>query len=401
MKIIVSHPDRQHVDQLLCCLRETGRLECFYTLFAETNLLRKLTCWWPAGKSQLAKRRFYGVSPDRIRQYPILKALQYLLRLDPYFQVYPIFDRMVAYGLQNREFDLLISYENANLYSQQVARKQGKITVLDLAAVHHCHQYDLFEQYEEYRRLFPSFAYFDNMNRRKATALAYTDYVFCLSQYACQTLIEAGFPSDRIFIHPLGINHDIFYPKKQYRTPDGTLRLVFVGRMSRLKGLQLLFDALASFDPGQVSCTLIGPADDFSPDQFPPHVQYIPYLAHLALADALRDADVMVNPSYTDSWAQTVLEAMATGTPVIVTENTGAAEATHGGGGFVIPVNNAAALREKLHYFLNHPEALAVMGKQAHLNAKPYTKERYCQSVNRSLDVIAKNAGLAHPFPHA
>ena len=394
MKIIVVHPDRQHVDHLLNCLQKAGWLDHFYTMFAETRSFRHLARMWPKWNKILEKRRFNGVPPERVHQFPWLKFLQILLRLDPYIRVYEVFDRLVAYSLRNRNFDMLISYENANLLSQRVAKRLKKITVLDLAAVHHRHQYALFEQFEEYRRLFPSYDYFDKMNQRKEASLLFTDYVFCLSRYAHQTLIEAGFPSDRIFIHALGVNHRIFYPKERYREPDGTLRVIFVGRMSRLKGLQLLFDAMASFDPSQVTCTLIGPVDDFLPDYFPSNVQHIPYLSHPMLAEALRYADVMVNPSYTDSWAQTVIESMATGTPVIVSEHTGAGEAAAFGGGFIIPVNNAIALHEKLNHFLLYPEVLATMGRQAHLTAQQYTNDNYCQSIIRSLGIIAQREGI-------
>jgi glycosyltransferase involved in cell wall biosynthesis len=63
---------------------------------------------------------------------------------------------------------------------------------------------------------------------------------------------------------------------------------------------------------------------------------------------------------------QTPLEGMACGTPAVCTEVTSLPEVVaEGETGFVVPPNNAAALREKLLWLRDHPAEVAEMGRAA------------------------------------
>ena len=86
-------------------------------------------------------------------------------------------------------------------------------------------------------------------------------------------------------------------------------------------------------------------------------------------------------PSYLDSWGRVVLEAMACGTPVIVTENTGVKDAVGANGGRVIPVGDLSQLKEGIFHFYHHRSEVESMGKQARKNAEKYTWEGYRNQV--------------------
>ncbi|MGH7918000.1 MAG: glycosyltransferase, partial [Candidatus Binataceae bacterium] len=61
---------------------------------------------------------------------------------------------------------------------------------------------------------------------------------------------------------------------------------------------------------------------------------------------------------------QTLLEAMACGTPVICTEVASMPEIVEDGvNGFIVPPNDPTALREKIAWLLNNPHHAAAMGK--------------------------------------
>lgn len=367
--IAVSHPDRQHVHHLLRALNGAGMLHVFYTLMAAKGHFKSLPGPWQ-------KRRYEALEEGQIRHYPALKLLEKALRLDPYTGVYPVFDRLVARDLRKEGARVLVSYENANRESMRTAKKMGMTTVLDLAAVHHGQQRDLYARFADYRSLYPGVAWFDRMCRYKEEALEHTDYVCCLSEYARKTVVDAGFDPEKVRVHRLGVDHRVFYPKKGIAEPR-PLRVVYTGRMSRLKGLRVLQEAMEALDPARVQCTLIGPAGDYPTHCLPPGMQYRPAMGHHALADALRAAHLFVSPSYTDGWAQTAVEAMATGTPVVLSEQTGAAELLQWGGGMVVPVGDAQALAAAIHGFVEHPELLQEMGIQASKVAEGCTWARY------------------------
>jgi glycosyltransferase involved in cell wall biosynthesis len=62
----------------------------------------------------------------------------------------------------------------------------------------------------------------------------------------------------------------------------------------------------------------------------------------------------------------TLVQAMACGLPVITTTNTGGADAVRDGrGGFIIPIRDVAALKEKILYFYENPEERRRMGEAA------------------------------------
>ena len=79
---------------------------------------------------------------------------------------------------------------------------------------------------------------------------------------------------------------------------------------------------------------------------------HLPSVPKVQLKEYYNRADVFILPSLGDSYALVVLEAIASGLPVIVTENVGAADAIENGkNGFVIPAGDTGSwLRQSLRY---------------------------------------------------
>jgi glycosyltransferase involved in cell wall biosynthesis len=394
LKIIVAHPGTQHVRQLLYVLKKQNLLLLHFTAFAADKIIW-LMPYLPQSAQKLVRRYIFDLPPDALVHFPALFA-QYKLQssLNQPQRIHARFEHNVIQRIKTLDYDLLIGYENSNHQLFRHAKQEGKITILDLAAVHHGHQQELYHRFSSYRALFDSAAGFAAMVELKAEAFRYTDYVFCLSTYARATLIQGGVDPQRIFVTNLGINLARFSPKPSYSTSSATLQLLFVGRMSHLKGLTVLLQALNTWNEVPFHCKLIGQTDGFDLENLDPRFQYIPFLDHEDLVKEYQHADVFLTCSYTDSWAQTVLEAMACGTPVIVTENTGAKDAVLQGGGFVIPVDDAEALREKIRYFYKNRTEIERLGRAARRIAEQYTWENYHQQVLAALSEIARRENL-------
>ncbi len=388
MKIVVSHFGRQYCHELLKALVEKNYLSRFYTALAGEKIqwLSRLPKLGPA----LRKREFAGISSQKIVHYPVLFAGEQLLRrrLPNLGQNLIIFfDRLVARKIRQCPCDLIISYENANLNTFKIAKQSGKITVLDLAQIHHSDIAAYAAGFMSPQKLREEI---EVVNPRKAAALEYTDYVITLSSFAAESMLRHGWPQDRLFTVHLGIDPQRFFLKKKYAQP-GKLKLLFVGTMTRRKGLEVLFQAIDQLPPESVELTLIGPPAD-AVDLLQAHAHqhtYLPFLHHEALVGHYQEADLFVFPSLLDSWAQTVLEAMACGTPAIVTENTGAKDAVKKGGGWVVPANDAVALANCIQHCINHPETLETTGREAHRIAQNYTWEQYHRQINSILGEIA------------
>lgn len=374
--VFVSNFHRQYCHELLAALEENSLLEVLYTSLAADKLpWEKLP---EPVRRQVSKRRFPGIPTAKIRHFPFLFLLERVLR-DRFPAVGRLladrFDRRVAARVSYAACDIVLTYENANRNTMRAAKQAGKTTVLDLAQIHH-------EDIAQYARWFMSpetlRAEIEEINSRKTEAFQYTDYVLVLSSFAAESMLRHGWPAERLFTVNLGVDVQRFSPKPGYRS-EGPMRLLFVGTMTRRKGLAVLFQALKTLPEGSVELTLIGPMADAA-DLLREHAgefRYLPFLHHEELVEHYRQADVFVFPSLLDSWAQTVLEAMACGTPAIVSENTGAKDAVRQGGGWVVPANDAQALADQLLFCLIHRDEIERAGKQAHTIAQQYTWENY------------------------
>ena len=408
MKIIVSHIGKQHVNALLLGLTKRNVLEKFYTSIAANKFTPPLASFlaMTMGKiwvEKIKKQQYQGISNDKIVHFPLIAFFKKIIKSE-YWGLktsHKWFDKWVASIIKTADFDILIGYENSNVESFKVAKKRGKITVLDFTAVHHGFQNPVLTTASVYSNS-KEVTYISN---QKEEALCYTDYIIALSTFAERTLIDNGFPQNRIYKTYLGINQTVFTPKTTYNfvkngqrteNTEGPLELYFVGTLSYRKGLPFMMQLLSTLIERKfnVRLTLIGPVDDFSVPQLDaPYFRYIPFLNHAELVKIHHELDVFIFPSNIDSWAQVVIEAMACGSPILVSENTGAKDAVAQGGGVVLPVGNLTAWVNAVEHFYNNRFLLKKVGEQAALISKQYTWEAYHEQVFEVMaDIVSRTS---------
>ncbi|NVJ85992.1 MAG: glycosyltransferase family 4 protein [Algoriphagus sp.] len=394
MRIAVSHPGKQYVHLLLQGLYQKGYLDHFYTLFAANAIQPYLQFFPKRIKKDLKKRLFLEIPSALISQRWDLFLMEKLGKIqseaDLIQKIYDPFDQWVANKIEIYPPELCIGYENANLHTFRKAKGLGITTVLDLAQIHHHAILDIHSKHG-----FLNSSYSEDtlafINSRKEEALAYTDYILTLSSFARESLLENGISAKKVFIVNLGVNHQIFYPKKDYDKKK-RFRFLFVGTITRRKGLDVLFQAFKELNLPAVELVLVGPMADGQAffKQYEGLFTHVPFLHHEELSEQYRQADVFVFPSYLDSWAQTVVEAMACGTPAIVSENTGAKDAVIQGGGFVVPTGDVEALKEKMTFCFENRDEVEKLGKKAAEIAQNYTLENYHNQVIHALNQIAR-----------
>ena len=177
--------------------------------------------------------------------------------------------------------------------------------------------------------------------------------------------IRTAFPefSGRCHTAPNGVGTEEFYPDTA-AAPGA--KVLFVGRLSPEKGLDILIDAFAlvAQQENQATLDLIGP-DASTPVEFlvgltpdgpiaglrtfytkdyyqylqarvPPalrhRVRFRGPLPHDELTNEYRDAAVVLNPSFSESFGMSLIEAMASGKPVVATRVGGMTEVVEGVG---------------------------------------------------------------------
>ena len=163
------------------------------------------------------------------------------------------------------------------------------------------------------------------------------DIVFVNSEGYRQSWIKRGFDPMKLKIFPRGLDTELFHPRR--RDPaffekfcggrNGELRLLYVGRVSKEKDLDLLAEAYRRLRSENLPIQLIvvgqGPYSEAFAQSLP-EACFTGYLTGDDLAAAYASADVFVFPSTTDTFGNVIIEAQASGIPVVVSDSGGPKE---------------------------------------------------------------------------
>jgi glycosyltransferase involved in cell wall biosynthesis len=118
-------------------------------------------------------------------------------------------------------------------------------------------------------------------------------------------------------------------------------------------------------------------------------VSFVGEVPQVELADRMRRACVFVLPSLSEGLGRVVVEAMATGTPVIGTRVGGIPEMVQEGWtGFLVPPGDEEALAERLRWVLGRPPEAEAMGRRAREFARAFfSPEAYLTGYRRLLEM--------------
>lgn len=104
-----------------------------------------------------------------------------------------------------------------------------------------------------------------------------------------------------------------------------------------------------------------------------PNIQCLGYISEEQKKELYAKSSVYVQPSVTEGFSLSVLEAMSYGTPIIVTEGVGAKDCVEDGkNGFIVPIRDPSSLVEKMLYFVDNPSEVKRMGENARKTAEQY-----------------------------
>jgi glycosyltransferase involved in cell wall biosynthesis len=108
------------------------------------------------------------------------------------------------------------------------------------------------------------------------------------------------------------------------------------------------------------------------------------------VAELIAEIDMLLLPSWDEPFGLVVLEAMAVGTPVLVSERGGVREYVRDGvNGRLLPPREPDAWADAVIELLNGPEVLERMGRDNVRVAAEFSDERYCREM---LDAYARAA---------
>ncbi|KAJ5819007.1 hypothetical protein N7474_004598 [Penicillium riverlandense] len=209
-------------------------------------------------------------------------------------------------------------------------------------------------------------------------------------------LESAGAPTDRLVQLGRGVDTTLFTPAQRdedYRreiAPNGEIILVCVCRIAPEKGFEFLAQVAQRLAAAKVPFKLLIVGGNRNPavenkvqrlfDAVRSHVIFTGFLTGIALARAYASSDIFLHCSITETFGLVVLEAMASGLPVIARDQGGPSDIIrHGKTGYLVPpsdVDQFTALVREVSQDGSRRETLAVAARQ-------YADDTTWEKINR------------------
>jgi glycosyltransferase involved in cell wall biosynthesis len=187
------------------------------------------------------------------------------------------------------------------------------------------------------------------------------DVYIALSQFARDKFIAAGIAAERIVVKP-----NFLYPDPGPGEHTGSFAL-FVGRLSPEKGVTTLLDAWREIGSG-FTLKVVGAGPEESLLAQPrPGVEWLGWQPRERVVQLMKEAAFLVLPSeWYENFPMTLVEAYATGLPVIGSALGSLAELIHDGEtGRHFRPGDATELAGIIEWAVRHPALLAEQGRNA------------------------------------
>jgi len=219
------------------------------------------------------------------------------------------------------------------------------------------------------------------------------DVVFAPSETSRRNLANHGVDDSLVHFIPWGVDTDMFNADKRdpglwrQHGADGKVKLLYAGRISKEKDLDVLAEAFIELCGESENVVLAlaggGPYREELERLLADYpAVFLGYLDHEKLSLYYASADVFVFPSTTDTFGNVILEAQAAGLPVIVSDKGGPKEnVVHGTTGLVTKSRDVLSLKQAMRTLIDDDAMRrsmaenarpAVIGKSIHASFEEY-----------------------------
>lgn len=251
------------------------------------------------------------------------------------------------------------------------------------------------------------------------------DEVFTPSRATARDLVARGLDPRRVSVLPRWVDAELFAPaaagdgdddaaapgrlgdarQAGGRAGDGPRTLVYAGRVSREKSVDVLAGAFRTLIDAGLPARLVvagdGPyraAMEAELRDYP--ATFLGFVPQEELAGVYATSDVFVFPSCTDTCGLVVLEAQAAGLPAVVCDRGGPRESVRPGEtGLVVPGDDRAALARAIRAILADEGRRREMGRaaRAHVLAIASPPDAHGDAILDSLGAPSPAPGWRHP----
>jgi glycosyltransferase involved in cell wall biosynthesis len=232
--------------------------------------------------------------------------------------------------------------------------------------------------------------------------LEISELMICVSEDLKRQLVARGAPDERVVVIHRGTDLEWFqFVDRSQRDQGGPVHLLMVGRLVEKKGHRYALRAVHKLiEAGDtVHLTVVGDGDeleqllDLRLDlNLAPHVDFVGSTDAVGVRDWYRRADILLHPSVTASdgniegLPNTVVEAAATGLPVVATRHGGIAEAVqHERTGIMVDERDVEGLAAAVQGLAQDRQRRLMLGR----SAAEFARDRFDigRQVSRHLDL--------------
>lgn len=295
MKINIASPGRFHVMDLARELDKQGFDVRFYSFVPDKRAIK------------------FGLRKEcNASLFLLMWPFLLLQKFFPFCKIITIKVQDWLTGLLMRRCDVLIAMSGNYVYTLKRAKRNGAIVILERGSKHILEQKRILESIPSLKGKKPV----PDINvKRELEGYDIADYISIASQHVLRSFVERGYPIEKLFVNPYGVDLYDFQPEKVLKEYD----VVMIGGWNYRKGVDLLIEACKELG---LSLLHVGGIGDMS---FPKVDKFM----HINPVDQKRlrlfynKGKVFVLPSREDGFGMVLSQALSCGLPIVCSMDTG------------------------------------------------------------------------------
>lgn len=301
MKINIMSPGRFHVCDLARELARNGHDVKFYS-FVPTRRAMKFGL-----PRRCSASLFWPMAPFLFMSKKLFPKKDWAAKLTILFQ-----DWLTS--LVMRKCDVCISMSGSFVRVSCKAKRQGAIIIIERGSKHICEQKRILDSIPSNKGKV-TVPYWHIPRELECYDMA--DYVAVASQHVVRSMEKFGFPKEKLFVNPYGVDLSMFHPdakaKKEYD-------VIMVGGWSYRKGCDLIVEALRE---SGLKFLHVGGIVDL---EFPnlPNFTHVDAVDQSKLVGYYNKAKIALLPSREEGLAMVQAQAIACNLPLVGSVDSGA-----------------------------------------------------------------------------
>jgi hypothetical protein len=212
---------------------------------------------------------------------------------------------------------------------------------------------------------------------------ALLDHITCPSDYVREELLKEGIAGEKVSVVNYPVDETLFsFVDRSARR--GPMVVGFVGAVCLRKGAPYFMEVALRFDPAKVRFVMVGPVllNDSAVVKNKGPVEVVGRAPRAEMGRWLEKFDAIFFPSTCEGSAYALMEAMATGLPLVTSPNSGTV-ARHGQEGFIAAYDDIEAYSGYLKRLSEDPAMRLEMGRAARRRYEDFQLDRYSRDLGQ------------------